>query len=157
MAEVDQALSDLSVNLRAIIAPRKMQYLQAKRAAVCPFLVDSRCRILKANIKAQDPGTLVGTAISPGVTIGIVRILSSPREKLKKGEILATVVTDPSWTPLFIGCAAVIMQVGGPLQHGALCAREFGKPGVSCIDMGDLKNGMKVEVDGNTGIVKILR
>jgi pyruvate,water dikinase len=156
MAEVDQALSDPSVDLRAIIAPRKAQYLRAKQARVCPFLVDSRCRILKANVKAQNPGTLLGAAISPGVAVGIVRVLSSPREKIQKGDILATVVTDPSWTPLFVGCAAVILQVGGALQHGALCAREYGKPGVSSIDMGDLKSGMKVSVDGNTGVVTIL-
>ena len=65
-------------------------------------------------------------------------------------------VTDPSWTPLFVGCAAVILQVGGALQHGALCAREYGKPGVSCIDIASLELGMKVSVDGNTGVVTIL-
>ena len=65
-------------------------------------------------------------------------------------------VTDPSWTPLFIGCAAVILQVGGALQHGALCAREYGKPGVSCIDIAQLESGMRVTVDGNTGVVTIL-
>jgi len=156
LAEVDQALCDPSVDLRALVAPRKAQYLRAKQATICPFVVDSRCRILKPKVQAQEPGTLVGAAISPGVATGTVRILTSPSEKLEKGEILATVVTDPAWTPLFIGCAAVILQVGGALQHGALCAREYGKPGVSCIDMADLKSGMHVSVDGNTGVVKIL-
>ena len=38
-----------------------------------------------------------------------------------------------------------------------LCAREYGKPAVSNINIHtELKNGMKVSVDGNTGIVKIL-
>lgn len=157
MDEVDKGLSDSSLDLRTLIGPRKEQYLHAKQATVCPFLVDSRCRILKANIKEQqEPGTLVGTPISPGVATGTVKILSSPREKLNKGDILATVVTDPAWTPLFIGCSAVILQVGGVLQHGALCAREYGVPGVSCINMADLKSGMKVSVDGNTGVIKIL-
>lgn len=156
IAEVDQALCDPQMDLRAILAPRKTQYLRAKKSTTCPFLVDSRGRILKPNVKAQEPGTLVGAAIAPGVATGIVRILKSPREKLKKGEILATTLTDPAWTPLFVGCAAVILQVGGALQHGALCAREYGKPGVSCIDMADLRSGMRVSVDGNTGVVTIL-
>jgi len=44
------------------------------------------------------------------------------------------------------------------LQHGALCAREYGKPAVSNIDIHALlKDGMTVSVDGNTGIVKILK
>ena len=46
--------------------------------------------------------------------------------------------------------------MGGALQHGALCAREYGKPGVSGIDIASLETGMKVSVDGNTGVVRIL-
>ena len=39
----------------------------------------------------------------------------------------------------------------------ALCAREYGKPAVSNIDIHTLlKDGMLVSVDGNTGIVKIM-
>ena len=66
-------------------------------------------------------------------------------------------VTDPAWTPLFMKAEAVVLQIGGALQHGALCAREYGIPAVSNIDViKELKNGMRVTVDGNTGIVKIL-
>lgn len=58
---------------------------------------------------------------------------------------------------MFVGCSGAILQIGGVLQHGALCAREFGKPAVSGIDvMTSLKTGMMVSVDGNTGVVKIL-
>ena len=71
--------------------------------------------------------------------------------------VLCAVVTGPAWTPLFATASAVVLQVGGALQHGALCAREYGKPAVSNIDVYSLlKDGMTVEVDGNSGIVKIL-
>ncbi|KNC79273.1 hypothetical protein, variant [Sphaeroforma arctica JP610] len=156
LSEVDRGLCCPELDLRYLIAPRKAQYLRTKRAGMTPFLVDSRCRILKPDVKEQQPGTLVGMAIAPGVATGRLRILKSPSEKIGRGDILATVVTDPAWTPLFIGCAAVVLQVGGALQHGALCAREYGKPGVSCIDMADLTDGMMVSVDGNTGVVTIL-
>ena len=67
------------------------------------------------------------------------------------------VVTGPAWTPMFACASAVVLQVGGVLQHGALCAREYAKPAVSSIDIHALlKDGMMVSVDGNTGIVKIL-
>ncbi|MCP4759432.1 MAG: hypothetical protein GY894_02195 [Planctomycetes bacterium] len=50
------------------------------------------------------------------------------------GDILVTRATDPGWTPLCINAAAVVLEVGGMLQHGALVAREYGKPCVVGID-----------------------
>merc|ERR1712014_515517 len=63
----------------------------------------------------------------------------------------------PAWTPLFASASAVVLRIGGVLQHGALCASEYGKPAVSNIDVMELlKDGMTVSVDGTTGIVTIL-
>lgn len=156
LPEVDLAMKDPSFNLRAVAAPRKAAYKRAQGAKTCPLLIDSRSRILKPNVVQGLPGTLVGAAISPGIAKGRVRILTSPQEKLETGEVLATVITDPAWTPLFMGCSAVVLQIGGALQHGALCAREFGKPAVSNINvMTELRTGMLVTVDGNTGTVTI--
>ena len=42
--------------------------------------------------------------------------------------MLVAIVTDPAWTPMFAGASAVVLQIGGALQHGALCAREYGEP-----------------------------
>jgi phosphoenolpyruvate synthase/pyruvate phosphate dikinase len=89
--------------------------------------------------------------------MGRVRILKSPTDQFEQGEVLATTVTSPAWTPLFIGAAGIILQIGGVLQHGALCAREYGKPAVSNIDVHNLlKSGIMVTVDGNKGTVTIL-
>jgi len=157
--EVDRVLTDPSMNVRQVLKPRKMRYLRAKHAKICPHLIDSRGRILKPNVVASVPGTLVGTAISPGIAEGAVRVLTSPSDPFDHGEVLVTAVTDPSWTPLFVSASAVILQIGGALQHGALCAREYGKPAVAGFDtdvMNELKTGMRVSVDGNTGVVKFL-
>merc|ERR1712039_875914 len=102
MKEADQAMQDSSYNIREILAPRKEKYLRAKRATVCPLFIDSRCRILRPNVVKGEPGTLVGAAVSPGVARGRVRIITDPMQKLEKGEVLATIVTDPAWTPLFV-------------------------------------------------------
>ena len=83
---------------RAVLVSAPLLYLRAKNAKVCPFLVDSRCRVLKANRRGMEPGTLVGTAISPGVVTGTVRVITSPNERLKKGEILEGFF--PSWAGL---------------------------------------------------------
>jgi len=51
-----------------------------------------------------------------------------------------------------------LAEVGGILQHGALVAREYGKPCVVGIDqvMTKLHDGQMVEVDGTTGVIRIL-
>jgi pyruvate,water dikinase len=160
LKEVDLSLKDGSFDLMALIRNRKTVYERALRAKECPLMVDSRCRILKPDPPAEgeyEEGTLVGSAISPGIARGRVRIVRNPADRFERGEVLAAFVTSPAWTPLFVGASAIILQVGGVLQHGALCAREFQKPAVSNIDIYTvLKTGMMVEVDGNTGIVKIL-
>lgn len=160
LSEIDRALKDASRDLNTVLLPRKAIYERATHATECLMLVDSRCRILRPDppvLGDHEDGTLIGAAVSPGIAKGRVIILKSPNEKFEQGEVLAAVVTGPAWTPLFVGCAAVILQIGGVLQHGALCAREYGKPAVSNIDVHSLlETGMMVEVDGNTGLVRIL-
>eukprot|EP00581_Thalassiosira_minuscula_P020085 CAMPEP_0183718270 /NCGR_PEP_ID=MMETSP0737-20130205/11576_1 /TAXON_ID=385413 /ORGANISM="Thalassiosira miniscula, Strain CCMP1093" /LENGTH=917 /DNA_ID=CAMNT_0025947801 /DNA_START=170 /DNA_END=2923 /DNA_ORIENTATION=+ len=160
LEEVDKALADESYDLMSLIRPRKAIYGRAKKSKECPILVDSRCRILRPDPPSQsdaEEGTLIGAAVAPGTATGRVRIVNSPTDEFKQGEILAAVVTNPAWTPLFAGASAVILQMGGALQHGALCAREYGKPAVSSIDIHNvIKTGMIVAVDGNSGTVKII-
>ena len=54
--------------------------------------------------------------------------------------------------------AAVLLEVGGVLQHGAVIAREYGKPCVAGIDglMTKLNDGQRVEVDGTAGVIRLL-
>ena len=75
------------------------------------------------------------------------------------GDVLVAVTTDPGWTPLFINAAAVVLEVGGELQHGALVAREYAKPCVSGIVevTAQFQDGQQVEVDGDAGVVRLLR
>ena len=65
---------------------------------------------------------------------------------------------DPGWTPLFLNAGGIILEVGGMLQHGALVAREYGKPCVSGLENATeiLKDGQTVEMDGASGIVRLI-
>jgi pyruvate,water dikinase len=97
--------------------------------------------------------------VSSGIVTGPVKVMHDPFEKeLKKGEILVAYTTDPGWTPLFINAAAVLLEVGGELQHGALVAREYGKPCIAGIVnvTHELEDGQMVEVNGNSGSVRLL-
>lgn len=79
-----------------------------------------------------------------------------PDEKpVREGDVLVAYTTDPGWTPLFISAGAVVLEVGGVLQHGAAVAREYGKPCVVGTDRVKerLHDGDRVEVDGSAGTV----
>ena len=49
---------------------------------------------------------------------------------LEPGEILVAPSTDPGWTPLFLTAGGLVMEMGGPMSHGAIVAREYGIPAV---------------------------
>lgn len=123
-----------------------------------PLVVDSWGKIFKPKIQAKE-GELSGDPVASGIVTGRAKVLHSPYEKpLKPGEILVTKATEPSWTPIFINAAGVVMEIGGPLQHGAIIAREYGIPCVSALmgAMEIIKDGDLLEVDGSNGIVKII-
>jgi pyruvate,water dikinase len=79
-------------------------------------------------------------------------------DQLQPGEILVTVTTNIGWTPLFPHSAAIVTDVGAPLSHAAIVARELGIPAV--VGCGNatmrLHTGDRVLVDGGRGIVEIL-
>lgn len=156
--EITMAQRDENINLRVARTDNLKPYKKVKHVRDWPLVIDSRGKIFKPRIEPKD-GDIIGLPIAPGIVRGKVKILETPYEKpLNAGEILVTRATEPSWTPIFINAAGVIMEIGGPLQHGGIIAREYGIPCVSGLigikDM--LKDGDMVEVDGNNGIVKIL-
>lgn len=119
------------------------------------YLFDSHSKIIP-----QSSGTIRGFAGAAGVVEGIVRKLNDMEEGylLKPGEILVTVTTNIGWTPLFPRAAAIVTDVGAPLSHAAIVARELGVPAV--VGCGNatmlLHTGDRVRVDGGNGVVKIL-
>ena len=95
-----------------------------------------------------------------GVVEGRARVLAAAEEgaQLQPGEILVTTVTNVGWTPLFPRAAAVVTDVGAPLSHAAIVARELGIPAV--VGCGNatmrLHTGDRVRVDGGRGVVELL-
>jgi len=105
---------------------------------------------------------LKGTTAFIGKSVkGNVRIIKSDEEikYFKKGEILVTPMTNPTYLPAMQKSKAIVTDEGGLLCHAAIVSRELG---ISCI-IGTkvaskvLKDGDLVEVDANNGIVKILK
>ena len=104
--------------------------------------------------------TVTGYAGAAGRVEGVVRLLEAPEQgdHLQAGEVLVAVTTNVGWTPLFPRAAAVVTDVGAPLSHAAIVARELGIPAVvGCVDATTrLRTGDRVRVDGGRGVVEIL-
>jgi len=67
-------------------------------------------------------------------------------------------VTDVGYTAAFCYAAAVVTELGGPMSHAAVVAREFGFPCVVDVQGAtrSLPSGALVEVDGTTGEIRML-
>ena len=102
-----------------------------------------------------------GLAASPGVVEGRARVLvrEDEMDALQPGEILVVHTTDVGWTPLFLVAAGIVTELGGPLSHAAVVAREFGVPSV--VNVGGatraVRTGDLLRVDGDRGIVTLER
>jgi phosphohistidine swiveling domain-containing protein len=111
-------------------------------------------------IAAPLSATIKGFAGSAGCVEGIVRRIDRVEDgnQVQPGEILVTTITNIGWTPLFPRLSAIITDVGAPLSHAAIVARELGIPAV--VGCGNatmlLKTGDRVRVDGGRGTVEIL-
>lgn len=103
--------------------------------------------------------TLRGVGVCGGRVRGRVRIVRPETiDDLQPGEILVAEVTDVGYTAAFCYAAAVVTELGGPMSHAAVVAREFGFPCVVDAQGAtrSLPQGALVEVDGTTGEIRVL-
>ncbi|MEU4835434.1 PEP/pyruvate-binding domain-containing protein [Streptosporangium sp. NPDC023615] len=104
--------------------------------------------------------TVTGFPGSPGVVEGVARVIAGPEDghRLAPGEILVTTLTNIGWTPMFPRAAAVVTDMGAPLSHASIVARELGIPAV--VGTGNatarLRDGDRIRVDGERGTVEVL-
>ncbi len=155
--DLDRALTDKKMDVRAAAKENRIYPDKLRAVSQLPTIFDSRGKIIRPPSPPVKPGEVAGTAISAGVARGKIKVLHAPDEKpLERGEILVARATDPGWTPLFVNAAAVILEIGGMLQHGALVAREYGLPCVAGVAGATTiwKDGTMVEVDGSSGIIR---
>ena len=103
-------------------------------------------------------GALRGTPASGGVVTERARVILDPGEaSLEPGEILVAPSTDPGWTPLFLTAGGLVMEMGGPMSHGAIVAREYGIPAVVGVPDATehIETGRRITVDGSAGEVTL--
>jgi pyruvate,water dikinase len=157
--EFKQAQVDPSLDICSLAINNREYYAQFNPNHDPPVLIDSRGFIPKLPPLPHKENELVGTPVSSGFVIGKVKVLKYAGEKpILPGDILVTKATDPGWTTLFINAAGVLLETGGALQHGASVAREMGKPCIVGIEdvTKILKDDQIVELDGITGVIKLI-
>jgi pyruvate,water dikinase len=121
---------------------------------------DSHGLLPTLTLKPPDEDTILGMPGSAGRVEGLVRRLERPEDgdDLETGEILVASQTNIGWTLFFPRAAAIVTDIGAPLSHAAIVARELGIPAV--VNCGDattrLRTGDRVRVDGVQGTVEIL-
>lgn len=103
--------------------------------------------------------TLRGVAASPGQVSGIACVLHGPEDfdQMQAGGILVASITTPAWTPLFALASGIVTDIGGPLSHGSIVAREYGIPAVLGTGVATrcIHTGQRITVDGNSGLVTL--
>jgi pyruvate,water dikinase len=103
--------------------------------------------------------TIQGIGASPGRVTGRARVIHGPEEfdRMKPGDILVATITTPAWTPLFAMAAGIVTDVGGPLSHSSIVAREYGVPAVlgTGVATHRIQTGQLIAVDGDGGVVTL--
>ncbi len=149
------------------IRERRAEYRKLQELTP-PFIFDGRTDGPDTWHRRDEPSAgmlgvddvLVGMPGCPGQAEGIARVIldSNDPTDLEPGDILIAPITDPSWTPLFVPAAGVVVDVGAALSHAIIVSRELGIPCViSATDATRrIPNGARIRVDGSTGVVTVL-
>jgi nucleoside-diphosphate-sugar epimerase/phosphohistidine swiveling domain-containing protein len=152
-------LDALPADVAGLVARRRAEHHRLA-AVVPPMVFSGSWQPSSTAPPALASGdTLRGVGVCGGRVRGRVRIVRPETiDDLQPGEILVAEVTDVGYTAAFCYAAAVVTELGGPMSHAAVVAREFGFPCV--VDaQGATKSlppGALVEVDGTTGEIRML-
>jgi phosphohistidine swiveling domain-containing protein len=112
---------------------------------------------MPVSAEEQTGKAIKGIGASPGQVTATARVLLGPEDfhQMRPGDILVAEITTPAWTPLFAMAAGVVTDIGGPLSHGSIVAREYGIPAVlgTGVATQRIRSGQVVTVDGSAGSV----
>jgi len=108
-------------------------------------------------MKVNQKIILKGIPASPGIAKGKVRIILDPSQtsKMKNGDILVTLMTNPLFVPAIQKAKAIVTDVGGLLSHAAIVSRELGIPCVVGTKRATkiLRDNKQIKVDGEKGTI----
>jgi rifampicin phosphotransferase len=117
-------------------------------------------KVMPAASEEQTGDVIKGLGGSAGQVTAAARVLAGPQEfsQMEPGEVLVASITTPAWTSLFAMASGVVTDIGGPLSHSSIVAREYGIPAVlgTAVATRRIASGEKIRVDGDAGTVTLL-
>ncbi|MDI7274593.1 MAG: PEP/pyruvate-binding domain-containing protein [Anaerolineae bacterium] len=172
-AEIERAVADLErggapAQAHQEVRARKALW-QVRSQVTPPPMLPPKARYLGMSTEGwipsrgeDDQGQVIrGVGASAGCVTAAARLLRGPEDfsQMRPGEVLVATITTPAWTPLFAMAAAIVTDIGGPLSHGSIVAREYGIPAVlgTGVATRRIVTGQVVTVDGTAGTVAVKR
>lgn len=169
--EVTECIFDLEQSqeldsLSAHVERRKAFWKKAKQETPPPMMpmkkkyMGINTDVWLAESESNRTGnTLKGVATSAGKVTAAACVLHGPEDfnQMRPGAVLVAGTTTPAWTPLFAMASAVVTDIGGPLSHGSIVAREYGIPAVMGTGVATrrIHSGQMITVDGSAGTVEL--
>ena len=138
---------------------RRKDAFALHRTLTPPRVLTSEGEMIAGAYRRHDvpAGALAGLPVSAGIVEGRARVVMDvAKADLEAGDILVTVSTDPSWTPLFVAISGLVTEVGGLMTHGSVIAREYGVPAVVAVEHATrlIRDGQRIRVHGTDGYVE---
>lgn len=152
-------LDDPPADTRALVASRRARHTEYSRLELPDVFTG-----MPVPTPIGGPGggdtSVTGLGVSSGIVEGNARVIVElGDDEVESGEILVCRTTDPGWASYFFVAGGVVIDVGGPISHGAIVARELGIPCVINTRNGTqrLHTGDRIRVDGTTGTVTLIQ
>lgn len=163
--EIDALVDGERLDLHGKVLEREQNWDRLQQETPPPMIpLKKRVMAVKtemfvAHTVEQSEDVLKGVPASAGKVTAPACVLHGPQDfdQMHPGDILVAGTTTPAWTPLFSMAAGVVTDIGGPLSHGSIVAREYGIPAVMGTGLATklIISGQTITVDGNQGLVEI--
>src|SRR4029453_17637162 len=157
---------DMGRSVERIEVTERKRACRGQRRATPPQLLPKGAwfygleKVMPAASEEQTGDVIKGIGASAGQVTASARVLTGPQEfgQMEPGEVLVASITTPAWTSLFAMASAVVTDIGGPLSHSSIVAREYGIPAVlgTAVATRRIRSGQLIRVDGDAGTVSLL-
>lgn len=148
--------NDLEIRQKFLL----MEVYHGKDTAFTEDEATAKLEEIDEHRNVADVQEIKGSVAFRGIATGKVKLvrLIEDAHDIEEGDILVASMTDPRYLPLMKKASAIITDEGGITCHAAIVARELKKPCIigTKIATQVLHDGDFVEVDANSGIIKII-
>jgi pyruvate,water dikinase len=142
--------------------PRRKAEWREQMKLIPPAILPEKsgwAKLIPWSRQNESGNVIKGLGASAGKVTATACVMFTPEDfhKMKPGDVLVAVITTPAWTPLFTMASAIVTDIGGPLSHSSIVAREYGIPAVLATGVGTrrIQDGQTVTVDGSAGTVAL--